>query len=74
MSVHLGKLIHTELNNQGRSVTWFAEQLNFNRTNAYNIFKKENIDTELLKRICLILGFNFFQALYSEMDLLLSKK
>ena len=74
MSVHLGKLIHTELNNQGRSVTWFAEQLNFNRTNAYNIFKKENLDTELLKRICLILGFNFFQALCSEMDLSLSKK
>jgi hypothetical protein len=74
MSVHLGKMIHTELNNQGRSVTWFAEQLNFNRTNAYNIFKKENLDTELLKRICLILGFNFFQVLCSEMDLSLSKK
>ena len=71
---HIGNEIREVLKQQGRTVTWFAEQLNFNRTNAYNIFKKENLDTELLGRICLILDYNFFQDIAESINSLLSKK
>lgn len=65
MSIHIGKEIKAELRRQGRGVTWFAQQLYCDRTNVYNIFKREGIDTILLQRICSVLGRNFF-ALYCQ--------
>jgi hypothetical protein len=47
--------------------------LNCNRCNVYNIFKKENLDTELLKRISIILNHNFFQEFSDEMNLQMYK-
>lgn len=73
MSIHIGKLIKSVLKTQGRSVTWFAKMLNCNRCNVYNIFKKENLDTELLKRISIILNHNFFQEFSDEMNLQMYK-
>lgn len=58
--IHIGKLIEEELHHQERSVTWFAKKLYYDRTNAYKIFKKQSIDTDLLLRISLILRTNFF--------------
>ena len=70
---HIGNEIREVLKQQGRTVTWFAEQLNCNRTNIYNIFKKEDLDTQLLKRICLILDYNFFQEVCTEINTQVSK-
>ena len=47
-NVHIGEEIHNELERQGRSVSWLAEQLGCNRTNIYNIFMRDNINTLLL--------------------------
>ena len=69
MSIHIGKLIKSVLKLQGRS----AKMLNCNRCNVYNIFKKENLDTELLKRISIILNHNFFQEFSDEMNLQMYK-
>ena len=66
--MHIGKTIRQRLRQQGRTVIWFAEQLNCNRSNAYKIFGKANIDVELLKRISLILGYNFFRYLSDDID------
>jgi len=74
MNTHIGNLVKTILKMQGRSVTWFAKMLNCNRCNVYNIFKKENLDTELLKRISLILNHNFFQDVSDDMNVQLYKK
>ena len=60
MSIHIGKEIKDELRRQGRGVTWFARQLHCDRTNVYNIFKREGIDTILLQRIGAVLNRNFF--------------
>lgn len=66
--IHIGKLIEEELRNQERTVTWFAEKLCYERTNAYSIFKRESIDTVLLLRISRILNHDFFQYYQEELQ------
>ena len=65
MSIHIGREIEAELRRQGRGVTWFAQCLHCDRTNVYNIFKREGIDTILLQRISAVLNRNFF-ALFCQ--------
>ena len=61
----IGLQIEEELRRQERSVSWFARKLCCNRQNVYDIFRRTNIDAELLLRISLILGRNFFDE-YAE--------
>lgn len=65
MDIHIGKTIETVLREQGRSVSWFAKQINCERTNVYSIFHRDSIDTALLTRISRALSYNFFEA-YSD--------
>lgn len=61
-AMHIGAYIK-EVFDQGPkiwTVTWFAQQLNCDRRNIYNIFARQSIDTELLVRISKILNHNFF--------------
>ena len=67
MAIHIGKEIKTELERQERGVSWLAEKLHCDRTNVYNIFKRQGIDTRLLERISIILNRNFF-TLYCQKD------
>ena len=53
---HIGQIIEKELHRQERSVTWFARRLYCDRTNVYNIFRRQSLD---------ILEYNFFQ-IYSD--------
>ena len=62
---HIGQIIEKELHRKERSVTWFARRLYCDRTNVYNIFRRQSLDTELLLRISIILEYNFFQ-IYSD--------
>lgn len=67
--IHIGERIKEELQQQGRSVSWFAGKLYCDRTNVYDIFKRQSLDTELLLRISIILRHNFFDPynqLYEE--------
>lgn len=66
--IHAGQLIEKTLHNQGRTVTWFASQLCCTRPNVYKIFRKSNIDLQLLWRISLILNHNFFDELSQKLD------
>ena len=68
MSIHIGKEIESELRRQGRGATWFAQRLHCDRTNVYNIFKREGIDTILLQRISAVLKRNFF-LLYCQEEI-----
>ena len=67
MAIHIGKEIKEELLRQERGVSWLAEKLHCDRTNVYNIFKRQGIDTRLLERISIILNRNFF-SLYCQED------
>ncbi len=65
--VHIGHRIREVVKSQERSVSWFARKLCCDRTNVYDIFKRENIDTALLRRISQILDYNFFADLSDDM-------
>lgn len=60
MMINIGKEIEAELRRQGRGATWLAQRLHCDRTNVYNIFKREGIDTILLQRVGAVLHRNFF--------------
>lgn len=70
----IGELIKRELSRQERTVVWFANRLSCDRTNVYRIFSKRSLDTELLVRISIVLGHNFFADIASELDNSLSSK
>ena len=63
--IHVGRMIKAVFDEQPKAhtVTWFADQLHCKRTNIYNIFRRQAIDTELLARISLILDHDFFHDL-----------
>ena len=63
--MHIGEAIRKELERQGKTVVWCAEQLSYSRTNIYKIFNKSSIDTEVLQRISIVLQLNFFKF-YSD--------
>ena len=65
---HIGQIIREELKQQGRTVTRLAKTINCDRTNIYNIFERESIDTNLLTRISKALNKNFFEILTEELN------
>ena len=68
MAIHIGKEIQSEMQRQDRGASWLAEKLHCDRTNVYNIFKRDGIDTILLQRIGAVLNRNFF-LLYCQEDI-----
>ena len=64
--MHIGKKIKTVMKSQGRSVSWLAAQIPCDRSNIYNIYKRDNIDVKLLVRLSFILGYNFLDAVMKE--------
>ena len=62
----IGNLIFNRLLQTEHSIVWLARKLHCSRTNVYNIFQKTNLDVELLKRISVILNFNFFEEICEE--------
>ena len=66
--MHIGSIIKTELEKQGKTVVWLAEQLSYSRANIYKIFDKSSIDTEVLYRISVVLKFDFFKIYSSNME------
>lgn len=69
MSVHIGNIIKEAVKKKGIKVTSFANEINCSRRNVYGIFKKKNIDTELLRVICEKLDENLFLHYVTENDL-----
>ena len=72
--LHVGVLIKNELERQERTVSWFARKLSCDRSNVYKLFKRPNIDTELLLRVSVILDYNFFDIYQEEVDGIISHK
>lgn len=66
--IHIGKHIENVLHQQGRSITWFANQLCCTRGNIYKIFEKNSIDIYLLWRISKTLDHDFFSDLSSKLN------
>lgn len=59
--IHIGHAIKAELQRQERTVSWFARQIPTVRPNVYDIFRRENIDVQLLIRISVVLNHDFLK-------------
>lgn len=64
--VHVGNLIHDELEQQGRTVVWFAKQIYCEKSNVYKMFKRKSIDLFQLMHISEVLDHNFLKDCYEE--------
>lgn len=64
--MHVGKKIKETLRNDGRSARWLADNIPCERTNVYNIFHRESVDTRLLQRIIEVMQHDFFSDLSAE--------
>lgn len=66
---HIGKKIEEVIREKRFSVAEFAQLINTNRNNVYSIFRRESVDTELLKKISEVLEYDFFRFLsYSSVN------
>lgn len=65
----IGSLINDEVRRQQIPITEFAKMINCQRSNVYDIFKRNTIDIQLLQRISLVLKHNYFEDLAKDIDL-----
>lgn len=65
-NVHIGKQIEQEVRRQRLSVQWLADQLCYERSNIYRIFRTKSIDTETLYKISILLKYNFFELYHID--------
>ena len=63
MEQHIGAQIRGVIEKRGMTVTEFASRINKSRENAYSIFNRKTIDTNLLQLISYFLEFDFFRQL-----------
>lgn len=60
----MGKLIRRHLTESDLSVSEFANAIHKTRTNVYDIFKRKNVDIDLLVTISKVLHFDFIAYLH----------
>lgn len=63
MKKPIGQIIKERVKAQNVNVTEFAKNIGMERTNVYDIYERETIDTGLLKKIGQELHYDFFQDL-----------
>ena len=64
-AIHTGDAIRKRLNAQKRSITWLADETDCDRSKLSRQLNRPHICTDLLHRISVALGVDFF-ALYSQ--------
>lgn len=64
--MHIGQHIEGILKQQGRTARWLSLSIPTERSNVYNIFHRESIDTKLLMRISVVMEHDFFADLCEE--------
>ena len=62
MEKKIGQLIKERVKSQNVNVTEFAKNIGMERTNVYDIYERESIDTGLLKKI----GHELLQVAYRQ--------
>lgn len=59
--LHFGNLIKYQLQREGRSVNWFALQMNSDRSNMYKLLNRSHLDSSFLIRASILLRHDFFR-------------
>ena len=65
--VHIGCRIREVLQKQGQNACWLAVRIPCERSNVYNIFKRDSIGVDLLYRISVILDHDFFKEMSDDL-------
>lgn len=65
-NIHVGAIIKDRLAHERRSISWFADQMNCDRSNMYKLLSRAHLDTNFILRASKILEYNFFKDI-SEM-------
>ena len=66
--LHIGQKIREVMRDKNITVTLLAANINTTRTNMHKILQKSNMDIELLARISVALGHDFFKDISENMD------
>lgn len=53
---NIGQIIKDILDQRNMTVIEFADKIGMTRNNAYNIFERQSIDTDLLKKNWAVIG------------------
>ena len=64
--MHIGEKINEVMTPQRVSVISVAKEIECERTNIYNIFERESINSGLLQKFCQILQYDFFKDLSQD--------
>ena len=59
--IHIGSVVHAELQKQHRTVNWLAEQLGILRPNCYRLLHASSLHTDTLLQISVVLRRDFFR-------------
>ena len=59
--IHIGSVVHAELQKQHRTVNWLAEQLGILRPNCYRLLLASSLHTDTLFQISIVLRRDFFR-------------
>ena len=66
--LHIGNMIQSELERQGRSASWLAKSIYCEKSNIYKLFKRESIVVEQLMRISEVMGHDFLKDCYEPSE------
>ena len=66
--IHIGNMIQSELERQGRSAAWLAKSIFCEKSNIYKLFKRESISVEHLMRISEVMGHDFLRDCYETLE------
>lgn len=64
----IGKRVKEVMHYKGLTASWLAEQIPCERSNVYNIFRRNAMNVDLLRRLCVILEYDFFRDLSEELQ------
>ena len=59
--IHFGNFIKDLLKKEGRTIGWFALQMNCDRSNMYKILAHGHLDSGFLFRASVVLNHDFFK-------------
>lgn len=72
--IHFGNLIKELLEKEGRTITWFAQQMNSDRSNMYKILSHVHIDSGFILRASWVLKHDFFKDASDKLRAMLAAR
>ena len=61
MAIHIGEKIKNRATELRMGPTELGKLVNTSKQNIYGIYKRKSIDSELLRKFCKVLDYDFFQ-------------